>query len=830
MATSPMSEILQHLHRAVRPPDGAGRTDGQLLEDFVTARDEAAFAALLRRHAPMVWGVCRRLLACPQDAEDAFQATFLVLVRKAAAVVPREMVANWLYGVAHQTALNARAHAARRRACERQVAHMPETAAPQRDLWRDLQAVLDLELSRLPDKYRAAIVLCDLEGKSRKEAAAQLGVPEGTLSGWLTRGRAMLARRLARHGLAVSGTALAAVLSQNAASAAVPASAVSATIRAASLLTGGQALAAGAVSAQAAALAEGVVKTMLLTKLKITTAVVLIVSLAGMGATGLIYQAHAAQQAQPSVLQPRTQENEERKPTKGAARQGPGKPKFTLDKETTHVTGPLDKDGYVDYETALNERLRQGITPQKNANVLLWKALGPHPDRVTMPGEYFRWLGIPAPPETGEYFIGIGRYATEGLKLKPGEQVNELLGQYDRAARRPWVEKDYPQIAGWLKANEKPLAVVLEATRRPDYYNPLVSRKTGEEGRYGLIGGLLPNVQMDRALATALAARAMLHAGQGKNDMAWQELLTCHHLGRLAARGSSLVEFLVGLGIVRLACEAELALLEKANPTALQARAWLRDLQHLPPIPPIADRVDLLERFLFLDSVMLARRNPSTMLRLLEGLEKEGRSPPRAAGAQPPQAVLDALDWDSILRSGNAWYDRTAAAMRIKDRATREKQLDRMAEELQALKKDAGSAADLIDALRAGRTPGKEMSKRLGDYLLSSLLPSIRNVQRRLDLTEQAQRNLQLALALAAYRHDHGRYPEKPEALAPKYLAEVPDDLFSGKALIYRPTERGYLLYSVGVNGQDEEGHGPEDTPRGDDLAVRMPLPELKRK
>jgi len=226
MATSPMSTVFQHLRTTELLSDGARMTDGDLLERFVAGRDDAAFAALVRRHGAMVWGVCRRVLAGHQDAEDAFQATFLVLVRKAASVVPREMVGNWLYGVAHQTALNARANEARRRTRERQVTQMPEPADREQDLWRDLQPVLDQELSRLPNRYRTAIALCDLGGKTRKEVAQQLGVPEGTLSGWLTRGRAMLAKRLARHGLAMSAAALAAALSQNVLSAGMPAAAV----------------------------------------------------------------------------------------------------------------------------------------------------------------------------------------------------------------------------------------------------------------------------------------------------------------------------------------------------------------------------------------------------------------------------------------------------------------------------------------------------------------------------------------------------------------------------------------------------------------------------
>src|SRR5262249_44498446 len=227
MATSQMNGVIQHLRKAVLLRDGAGLTDGELPEDYLSRRDEAALAALVRRHGPLVWGVCRRALRNYHDAEDAFQATFLVLVRKAASIVPREMVANWLYGVAHQTALKARATAAKRKGRERQVTEMPEPAVAEQDLWRGLQPLLDEAVSRLPGRYRVVIVLCDLEGKTRKEAAQQLGRPEGTVAGRLARARTMLARRLAQRGVVLSGGALAAVLSQHAASACVPPSVVS---------------------------------------------------------------------------------------------------------------------------------------------------------------------------------------------------------------------------------------------------------------------------------------------------------------------------------------------------------------------------------------------------------------------------------------------------------------------------------------------------------------------------------------------------------------------------------------------------------------------------
>jgi RNA polymerase sigma factor (sigma-70 family) len=293
MATSQMSELLQRLRSAVLLRDGAGLTDGQLLQAYVSRRDQAALAALVRRHGPMVWGVCRRVLGNWHDAEDAFQATFLVLVRKAASVVPREMVANWLHGVAHQTALKARATTAKRRARERQVTQMPEPAVTEEDCWHELQPLLDQELGRLPDTYRVAIVLCDLEGKTRKEAARQLGVPEGTLAARVARGRVMLAKRLARRGLAVSCGALTAALAQNAASALAPTWVVVSTIKAAGLFATGQAAASALISVNATALTEGVLKAMLLTKLKIATAVLLAVGFVGTGAGWLAHQALA---------------------------------------------------------------------------------------------------------------------------------------------------------------------------------------------------------------------------------------------------------------------------------------------------------------------------------------------------------------------------------------------------------------------------------------------------------------------------------------------------------------------------------------------------------
>jgi hypothetical protein len=497
--------------------------------------------------------------------------------------------------------------------------------------------------------------------------------------------------------------------------------------------------------------------------------------------------------------------------------------KLPLGKETTYVTEPLDKDGYIDYEAALNDRLGKGITPEQNANVLLWKALGPRPEGgAGMPPDFFKRLGIDEPPREGDYFIGLETFQKDHLKLGRAES-DEFDEQKARALKQPWVAKDYPRLAAWLTANEKPLAVVMAATKRPAYFNPLVSPRS-EKGRGMLVGALVPGVQKCREFATALALRAMLRVGEKKFDEAWQDLLACHRLGRLVGRGATLIDALVGIVIEQTASRSDLGYLAGANLSAKEVQDRLKDLQGLPPLRPLADTIDVGERIMFLDIFQSVRRGG---VRVLEGIS--GGAPKR-----PPnpieQIALQTIDWEPGLRSSNRWYDRLVAAMRLKNRTDRQKELDQIDQELKALRKRAKEPETLAKLILASDKADKTAGQAIGDILISLLLPASRKVQEAHDRTEQTQRNLSVAFALSAFHRDHGRYPAKLAELAPQYLATVPDDLFSGKGLVYRPSDKGYLFYSVGVNGKDEGGQQYDDDPRGDDISVRMPLPELKRK
>ena len=261
-----------------------GLTDRQLLERFVNRNDssaEDAFTILLERHGPMVWGVCRRLLPDRDAAADAFQATFLVLVRRASAVRVDDSLGPWLYGVSRRVAARARATSLRRRA--RETGGVEAVAGPAPDPGRaERLAILDEEIGRLPERQRAAVVLCDLEGLPHEEAARRLGCPVGTVESRLSRGRQRLRDRLVRRGLAPAAAALWAEMAREA-SAAMPAALIKHTAR---FVTSSPA--AGAVPVAVTALAEGVIQMMWLARLKplVAVAAALILATAGVAVQG----------------------------------------------------------------------------------------------------------------------------------------------------------------------------------------------------------------------------------------------------------------------------------------------------------------------------------------------------------------------------------------------------------------------------------------------------------------------------------------------------------------------------------------------------------------
>jgi RNA polymerase sigma factor (sigma-70 family) len=284
MVEHPGNGVVQRLHNLLALGVAAEQGDVDLLSRFTAHGDAAAFAALVRRHGPMVLGVCRRLLRDATDADDAFQATFAILVRKAASLSHPERLAGWLFQVAYRTARRARSARARRNSLELPLEDLPIDAPIAEFVWRELRPIFDEEVTRLPEKLRLPVVLCLIEGRTKRAAAKLLDWPEGTFSSRLQRARELLRGRLARRGVTVPSSALTLALVQGTTSTAVPFSLLAATAQSASLIATGLALPAPVV-----VLVNGVIHSMLITKLKVIAALALTVGIVG-GGTGWLIQ------------------------------------------------------------------------------------------------------------------------------------------------------------------------------------------------------------------------------------------------------------------------------------------------------------------------------------------------------------------------------------------------------------------------------------------------------------------------------------------------------------------------------------------------------------
>ena len=393
-----------------------------------TRREGAVFEAIVHRHGPMVWGVCRRVLRDHHDAEDAFQATFLVLARKAASVMIREKLGNWLYGVAYQTAMKARAVRTKRRVREVQVLDMPEPMVVPDDLRAALAESLDRELSRLPEKYRISIVLCELEGKTHKEAAEQLGWPIGTVSSRLSRARAMLARRLSRPGLSLSVGSLAVLLAQESASASMPTRLIGSTTQVSSRFAAGGAVTAGVVSAEVAALTGEVLKVMLLGKLKVATAFLLVsVTLTVVG-TSLAYQGKPFKEGNGGSDQRRKLAAQngvvvalpgERDSVFGG---GPGEPRYVRSGDLVFVTSPLG-DKFSIYDSATNKASTVRLPRSKDSSLQVTPIIGPNLISLALDGPNLTRLYVFSLADWKWYPQDLREPVTGALSLIMGDSV-----------------------------------------------------------------------------------------------------------------------------------------------------------------------------------------------------------------------------------------------------------------------------------------------------------------------------------------------------------------------------------------------------------------------
>ena len=504
------------------------------------------------------------------------------------------------------------------------------------------------------------------------------------------------------------------------------------------------------------------------------------------------------------------------------AQHGPGrnpvKKEVTISPETTFLTAPLRPDGSVDLAAGINKRMKEGVTPQNNACVLLIEAIRPLQDWDTPPTYFDELERRPPPRDRGHVnhlLSGITDPSSEA-----DQQRFDLIYEFLGGKPRPWTRSEFPEIAKVIDGDEAPLRIVHAAAQRDRFYSPIITRGVADVDPLPMLATLDPMTSEMPYLVHSLRFRAMLNLGEGNLEAAWKDLFASLRLGRLVGMGPSKEHAHRNYILEELNCAAMEAYLRKTHPSALQAKRYLKALRSLPSRARLSKKFDLTERCTYLDSLLVIRANREDAIALLD--VEQGLA---AAGKMVNLFWSDSITWDDTLRSGNTYYNRLVENLEIPSFSRRRDAVDSLRQELKAVadktmgiqvKENAERPIELDDAELDSK------SRLLAAMVAGTMLSDINRYIHLEDRVRQRFAHIEIALALAAFHADHSAYPSSLNELTPKYLTKVPEDTYSGQAPIYRRRDRGYLLYSVGENLKDDGGRDSDDTPAGDDLSVRM--------
>jgi hypothetical protein len=502
-------------------------------------------------------------------------------------------------------------------------------------------------------------------------------------------------------------------------------------------------------------------------------------------------------------------------------------PAIVVSKETTYITGPLGPDGLPDYEQYLLERLRDGVTPENNAAVLLMRAMWPGDYPQQEQAVVAQELGL-VPPPTSEVIVKLtgnqtqaavakwlresagvsgsipiattpaGDVTTPASETDVGamftdlsvfdEQANEII---DQALARPWTSEQIPPLGDWLAQNKAPIDMIFAATERPRCYFPIATLLNAEPDL--LLTAALAGVQTSRDAARALSARAMWNLGEGWLDAAWEDALAIHRLARLLAQGTTLIDQLVAIAVDGVALNVDTAILSDPRLTAPLARQVLGQLGQFEPPSNMAHAMSGIERLWGLDAVLTIRTHGVEQLMSSTG----------GGGGNSIFGIVS-LDWNLVLAELNDRYDKLETAFALESR------LERIAANLQFDQLVSGSrvnSKNLVAAVFSRR----QRSSLAADLFSALLLPALTAASAAEDRITAQLELTRVAAALAVFRAEHGGFPQQLAELTPAILNSLPTDLYSpppGQPFVYRRNAdgQGYVLYSVYVNGQDDGG------------------------
>ena len=463
-----------------------------------------------------------------------------------------------------------------------------------------------------------------------------------------------------------------------------------------------------------------------------------------------------------------------------------GRIHFTISAETTRVVGPVRADGTVDYVEAINAvRLKDKSTP--NAAAGLVRVLGKEAWAEPVRNKVFAKLGIEAMADE-VVFVPLKRWLPRqdtgeaGGGARKVEQANDWLVA---GSESPWKKESFPDLAAWLKSQDQALDAASAAVGTAGQcVFPAVS--SNPAGTYAAI--CTPPLADLMSLGQALVIRAMGRLEGQDYAGCWSDLRAAHRLARCVGQGNNMIERLAAYQMEHIAYRGTAELLRDEQMPAAGYKGMVADLQRMGPLPGLGECLDRGERYLGLDSVMMAIRS--------------GQGPVKDAAT----AALSAVKWDDVLKDMNHLFD---AAVTAADRPTREERV-----------KAAAEFDALARALKPAEDTQMDLTVRLSGTLRSYVAPSVTMLLSHYEAIGAEDDLLLVGAALAAYRAEQGKYPESPADVTPEYLKAIPTDRFSDGLLQYKTTARGYVLYSVGPDGKDDEGR---DLQRGKgDIVLRV--------
>ncbi len=474
---------------------------------------------------------------------------------------------------------------------------------------------------------------------------------------------------------------------------------------------------------------------------------------------------------------------------------------IAISPQTTVITEPLADDGLPDYAAHVLGKMNEGVTPKNNGAIPYLQAMWPAELDIAQQQVVCTELGMDMPPTDGMQEPYSDKkliteltawYKEQQLAGKVVDEeelrhwVQEELVHHFQVA--PWTADDAPAMVDWLERNEPYFALLHEAAECEKYYLPPTALLTDPQG--SLIHILLPHVQSLRSAVRCLGVRANYHIGSGELDAAWDDCLTMYGLAA-SSSGQALVGDLVSIACESTANGVTLEILDSAALTPELAKRIQPYLQSRPPRDSMRATIDEFERLLFVTAILE-----------MSG-ERQSANPNAAMGAPslgPLAGVAHlAIDWNLMLTIGNGWYDQIVAALALPTHAERRAAIDAI---------DAKLAKGA--ALGPGAIAGSVFSRRartqqMANVFSSMLLPAVNAAVGAENRANTQLRLLQTAAAEAVYRVENGTVSRSLDALVPQLLPTAPIDTY-GNPLVYKPADNGYLLYSLGQNGQDEAG------------------------